>query len=274
MKGIILAGGMGTRWYPVTKTISKQLLPVYDKPMIYYPLCTLMEAGISDILIISSPEFLPSYRDLLGDGSQWGIRLIYREQARPRGIAEAFLLGEDFIGHDHVCLILGDNLFHGASFRDAFRNAVPDPVNFGVLTLDANGTVTDITEKPEIPPSSYAVSGIYVYDHDVCSVAKTISPSARGELEITDINRFYLKKNKLTVSFENTVWMDMGTPESLFEAASYIRDLQNQSDNLLFCPEKTAFRNGWITKKQLLLLADHLKNTPYGQNLLKFGEQL
>ncbi len=284
MKGILLAGGNGTRCYPMTKAVSKQLLPVYDKPMIYYPLCTLMEAGISEILIITSPRFLTSYQALLGDGSQWGVRFSYLEQKKPEGVAQAFLIGEDFIGDDSVCLILGDNLFYGASFAKTLQNAVSDhpnacifaycvsnPENFGVLTLDENGNVTAITEKPSEPPSAYAVAGIYLYDQSVCEVAKKLTPSARGELEITDINQYYLHQRKLKVYFEDSVWMDMGTAESLFEAASLIRQLQKERGEILFCPEKIAFQNGWITKKQL---AQSLPLTTYGDAILRSGEIL
>ena len=287
MKGIILAGGWGTRCYPMTKAVSKHLLPVYDKPMIYYPLCTLMEAGISDILVITSPEFLTSYRNLLGDGSQWGIRLTYLEQKAPQGVAQAFVIGENFIANDNVCLILGDNLFYGASFAEKLKNAVqnhqnasvfaysvPNPADFGVLTLDMHGNVTAITEKPDIPASAYAVAGIYLYDASVCEIAKNLCPSARGELEITDINRHYLQNQKLTVYFEDSVWMDMGTPENLFEAASFIFRLQKEKMQTVFCPEKIAFQNGWITKNQLFALGKAMQSTAYGQNILYLGESL
>lgn len=285
MKGIILAGGTGSRLYPLTKSVSKQLLPVYDKPMIYYPLSTLMLAGIREILIISTPQDLPSFERLLGDGSAYGIELTYAEQPRPEGLAQAFIIGREFIGSDDVCMVLGDNLFHGSSFATqlaAARNnvtqhrlatifgyPVSDPTRYGVVCLDANGKPTDIEEKPKHPKSNLAVVGLYFYPNDVVQVAQSISPSERGELEITAVNDYYLKQQQLSVIFlgRGFAWLDTGTYEALMEATNYVSVIQKRQGLVIACLEEIALRQGWITMDQLQEAADQQRGSTYGQYL-------
>jgi len=285
MKGIILAGGSGTRLYPITKGVSKQLLPVYDKPMIYYPLSVLMLAGIKDILIISTPQDLPNFEKLLGDGSEIGIRLSYKVQASPDGLAQAFIIGEEFIGHDDVCLVLGDNIFYGYGFSETLRNArknikqgkstvfgyyVNDPNRYGVAGFDSEGNVTSIEEKPENPKSNYAVVGLYFYTNDVVQIAKSIKPSNRGELEITTVNQQYLKKNDLKVQLlgRGFAWLDTGTHDSLMEAGQFIETIEKRQGLKVACLEEIAFRMGYIDDKQVKKLAEPLKKNAYGQYLL------
>ena len=287
-KGIILAGGTGTRLHPMTISVSKQLMPVYDKPMIYYPLCTLLQAGIREILIITTPADLPLYRHLLGDGSKWGISLQYAEQPSPDGLAQAFLIGEAFIGDDSVCLILGDNIFYGNALEDKLQNAVRqkkgatvfayyvnDPERYGVVALDENNIAVDLEEKPLKPKSNYAVTGLYLYDNDVVNVAKTIKPSARGELEITDVNKVYLARGDLKVELFNrgTAWLDTGTVQSLLDAANFIRVLEERQGLKIACPEEIAYHNGFIDEQQLRALAAPLSKSGYGQYLLKLIRQ-
>jgi len=287
MKGIILAGGSGTRLYPITKGISKQLLPIYDKPMIYYPLSTLMLAGIREILIISTPQDTPLFKTMLGDGSQWGLSLSYVVQPSPDGLAQAFLLGEEFIGNYDVCLMLGDNIFYGYGFTGMLNEAVKtvteegkarifgyyvnDPERYGVAEFDAEGNVVSIEEKPEKPKSHYAVVGLYFYPNSVVDVAKNIKPSARGELEITTVNQVYLEKGilKLSNMGRGFAWLDTGTHESMLEASNYIETIQNRQGLMVACPEEIAWRNGWISDAQLLAEAEPLRKNDYGKYLLK-----
>ncbi|MEH8096997.1 glucose-1-phosphate thymidylyltransferase RfbA [Gallibacterium anatis] len=289
MKGIILAGGSGTRLYPITRGVSKQLLPVYDKPMIYYPLSVLMLAGIRDILIITTPEDNESFKRLLGDGSDFGIKLKYAVQPSPDGLAQAFLIGEEFIGNDRCCLVLGDNIFYGQHFSQLLYQAreqqsgatvfgyqVKDPERFGVVEFDANFKALSIEEKPEHPKSNWAVTGLYFYDNRVVDFAKQIKPSTRGELEITTLNQMYLEDSSLTVQLlgRGFAWLDTGTYESLHEASSFVRTIENIQALQVACLEEIAWRNGWLTAEQLIQLATPMKKNRYGQYLLHLvGEQ-
>jgi glucose-1-phosphate thymidylyltransferase len=284
MKGIILAGGSGTRLYPITRVVSKQLLPVYDKPMIYYPLSVLMLAGIRDILLISTPEDLPNFKRLLGDGSQIGISLSYAEQPRPEGLAQAFVIGKPFIGKDPVCLILGDNIFYGHNLSDILKRAVQlrqgglifgylvrDPERYGVVEFDDRGNVIGIEEKPAKPKSSYAVPGLYMYDNDVISIAENLKPSARGELEITDVNLAYLRRGDLRVELlgRGFAWLDTGTHEALQQAASYVEAIQDRQGLKISCIEEIAYRLGYISRKQVRRLAADMLKNDYGRYLME-----
>lgn len=287
MKGIILAGGLGTRLYPLTLGISKQILPVYDKPMIYYPLSTLMFAGIREILIISNPENIESFKRLLGNGHQWGLKFEYAEQVNPRGLAEAFIIGSDFIGNDTCALILGDNIFYGSGLIDKLQGAatlqhgavvfaypVRDPERFGVVVLDKNEKPVEIEEKPKNPKSNLAVPGIYFYDHQVTQIAKELKPSKRGELEITDVNRIYLEKSQLKVKVlgRGIAWLDAGTPEALLQAANFVQAVEDRQGLMISCPEEIAYRMGFINAQDLTQLANDNPRTEYGKYLLRLLE--
>lgn len=288
MKGIVLAGGSGTRLYPITKAVSKQLLPLYDKPMIYYPISVLMLAGIKEILIISTPRDLPMYQDLLGDGSKLGIKFSYKVQENPNGLAEAFILGEDFICGDNVALILGDNIFHGHRFTEILERSTKlddgaivfgyytnNPEAFGVVEFDENGKVLSIEEKPEKPKSNYIVPGLYFYDNDVIDIAKNVEPSARGEVEITSVNEEYLNRGKLKVELlgRGMAWLDTGTHAGLLEASNFIETVQKRQSLYIACLEEIAFNKGYISKEQLLETAEELKKTDYGEYLFKLANK-
>lgn len=287
MKGIILAGGSGTRLYPLTKAVSKQILPVYDKPMIYYPLSTLMLANIREILIISTPRDIEVFKELLGDGSQLGLRLEYAIQAEPRGLAEAFIIGESFIGKDRVALVLGDNIFYGRHFSNVLKKAVEqegvtifgyyvrDPREYGVVTFDKEGKVLTLEEKPEHPKSNYAVPGLYFYDNDVVEIAKKVKPSARGEIEITSINNHYLREGRLNVKIlgRGFAWLDTGSHDSLMEASEYVASIQKRQGLYVSCIEEIAYVKGFIDKMQLLALAEEFYKTEYGKYLQRLAEE-
>ncbi|MDK2907092.1 glucose-1-phosphate thymidylyltransferase [Petrotoga miotherma DSM 10691] len=289
MKGIILAGGNGTRLYPITKGISKQLLPIYDKPMIYYPLSVLMISGIREILIISNPEYIDMYKRLLNDGSHLGLKIDYEIQEKPRGLADALNVGEDFIGKDSVCLILGDNVFYGQGFGPKLQKAsevergavifgyyVTNPSEFGVVEFDEQGNVLSLEEKPSKPKSNYAIPGLYFYDNSVIEKAKNLKPSARGELEITDLNREYLKEQQLRVELlgRGFAWLDTGTYDGLANAADFVRTIQKRTGLYIACLEEIAYRNKWITKEELIKLGKEYEKTEYGQYILRFASDM
>ncbi|WMM24186.1 glucose-1-phosphate thymidylyltransferase RfbA [Tissierella sp. MB52-C2] len=288
MKGIILAGGNGSRLYPITKGISKQLLPIYDKPMVYYPLSVLMLSKIKEILIISNPEYIGFYESLLGDGSHLGMRIEYKIQEKPRGLADAFIVGEEFIGDDSVCLILGDNIFYGQGFVQKLTNAssikegavifgyyVPDPRELGVVEFDEKYNVLSIEEKPENPKSHYAVPGLYYYDNSVIERAKNLEPSSRGEIEITDLNRTYLNEGKLKVELlgRGFAWLDTGTYDGLANASNFVNTMQKRTGLYISCPEEIAYRNRWISKEELIALGKEYEKTEYGQYLLNIADE-
>lgn len=292
-KGIVLAGGSGTRLYPLTIAISKQIMPVYDKPMIYYPISVLMEAGVREVLIISTPRDVVTFKELLGDGSQWGMKFEYKVQEKPNGLAEAFIIGEDFIGDDNVVMILGDNMFYGSHLPEILRRAnerenestifgyyVKDPRRYGVVEINNEGKAISIVEKPEVPKSNYAVPGLYFYTNDVVDIAKTIKPSARGELEITSINEEYMKMGKLTVEKlgRGMTWFDTGTHDALIETASFVQTIEKRQGMQVCCPEEIAYKNKWITSEELLELSKKYMKTDYGVYLKdlaenRFGEE-
>ncbi len=289
MKGIVLAGGMGTRLYPLTLALSKQILPVYDKPMIYYPMSVLMLAGIREILIISTPRDIGGFEELFGDGGRLGLHIEYKVQAEPKGLAQAFLLGEEFIGDDRVALVLGDNIFYGSGFQGVLKNAVKNeagatifgyyvkaPEAYGVVAFDETGRVTSIEEKPRDPKSNYAVPGLYFYDNEVISIAKSIKPSARGELEITEVNNRYLEQGKLRVELlgRGMAWLDTGNHDALLEASNYVASIQKRQGLYVSCIEEIAYKQGFIDREQLLVLAEQMKSTDYGRYLLDVAEGL
>lgn len=291
MKGIVLAGGSGTRLYPITKGISKQLLPIYDKPMVYYPISVLMLAGIREILIISTPQDLPAFKRLLGDGSDYGVKFSYVEQPSPNGLAEAFVIGEEFIGEDSVCLVLGDNIFYGQGFTGMlleavqrteqeqratlFGYAVPDPERYGVVTLNEQGEVLELTEKPLAPTSNIAVTGLYFYPNRVVELAKSLQPSARGELEITDLNRLFLQQQTLHLQLlgRGFAWLDTGTHESLYEATAYVKAVESRQAVKIACLEEIAWRKGWINSDDLKRLAEPMRGSEYGQYMMRLANQ-
>ncbi len=292
-KGIVLAGGSGTRLYPLTIAISKQIMPVYDKPMIYYPISVLMESGVKEVLIISTPRDIVTFKELLGDGSQWGMSFEYKVQEKPNGLAEAFIIGEEFIGDDNVVMILGDNMFYGSHLPEILKRAnerenestifgyyVKDPRRYGVVEIDSEGKAISIVEKPEVPKSNYAVPGLYFYTNDVVKIAKTIKPSARGELEITSINEEYMKMGKLTVEKlgRGMTWFDTGTHDALIETASFVQTIEKRQGMQVCCPEEIAYKNKWITSEELLELSKKYMKTDYGVYLRdlaenRFGEE-